>query len=288
MQKSGFFTSNGGDRKYTAEWLAKYIAGIVSNGVYTTELTTSGNGDMSVNVGAGRAWINGYLYSNDSPVRLAISDADGTLHRIDRVVLRLDMTNRQITAEILEGEFAAAPAAPALTRNADIYELCLAEIRVAAGTTAISNTMITDRRTDEALCGIVCGAVTQLSTREFLLQLEAGFIDWFDDIKGKLSSDVAGSLQNQITNLTFTKTFTAADWSRDGTITITPAEHGKTLVSGVVVAEAYMLTAGGSYEKTWAAFETYAKVDAVKNIVLHYPGAEDGGAGYAGKVVLVG
>lgn len=288
MQKSGFFTSNGGDRKYTSEWLARYIAGIISNGVYTTELTTTGNGDMSVNVAAGRAWINGYMYANDSPLRLTIGDADGTLHRIDRVALRLDMTNRQITTVLLPGEFATQPTATALTRDADIYELCLADVSVRAGTTAISNLQITDQRTDEALCGIVCGAVTQLSTREFLLQLEAGFIDWFDDIKGKLSEDVAGSLQNQITNLAYTKTFAAQDWTADGTITITPAEHGKTLVNGVVSVDAYMLMADGGYEKTWAAFETYAKVDANKNIVLHYPGAKTAGGGYAGKVVLVG
>ena len=200
-QKSGFFTSENGDRKYDADWLARYIAGIVSNGVYTTELTTAGgNGDMSITVGAGRAWINGYMYANDASMTLSIGAADGALSRTDLVVLRLDMSNRQITLAIVPGTFGSG--APAVTRTADIYELELAQVAVAAGTTAITQAMITDKRADETVCGIVAGAVTQLSTGELLEQLKAGFEEWFNGIKGQLSEDAAGNLQNQIDALT--------------------------------------------------------------------------------------
>lgn len=60
---------------------------------------------MSVTVGAGRAWINGYMYSNDSNMTLALSAADGALSRTDLIVLRLDMTNRQITLAVMQGDF---------------------------------------------------------------------------------------------------------------------------------------------------------------------------------------
>ena len=199
-QKSGFFTSSNGDRKYSADWLSQYVAGIISNGVYTTELTTTGgNGDMSVTVGPGRAWINGYLYSNDSNYKLTLIPADGALSRTDLVVLRLDITNRQIVLDIVSGSYGSG--APALTRTSDVYELCLAQIAVAAGTTQITTQMITDKRADETVCGIVAGAVTQLSTGELLEQLKAGFEAWFATLKTQLSGDVAGNLQNQINNL---------------------------------------------------------------------------------------
>lgn len=199
-QKSGFFTSSSGDRKYGSDWLAQYIAAIISNGVYTTELTVSGgNGNMSVTVGAGRAWINGYMYSNDSNMTLALSAADGALSRTDLIVLRLDMTNRQITLAVMQGDFGGG--VPVLTRTSDIYELCLAQISVVAGTTQITAQMITDTRADETVCGIVAGAVTQLSTGELLNQLKAGFEEWFNGIKGQLSEDAAGNLQNQINDI---------------------------------------------------------------------------------------
>lgn len=198
MQKSGFFTSVGGDRKYGADWLAQFTASILSNGVYTTELTVSGNNGMSVSVGPGRAWINGYMYLNDTALTLPISAADGALSRTDLVVLRLDRTNRQITLAVVQGDFGGG--VPALTRTSDIYELCLARIAVAAGTTQVTAQLITDTRADETVCGIVAGAVTQLSTGELLNQLKAGFDEWFDSVKGQLSTDAAGNLQNQVDN----------------------------------------------------------------------------------------
>lgn len=208
-QKSGFFTSNGGDRKYGADWLAQFTAAIISNGVYTTELTASGdNGNMSVTVGTGRAWINGYMYSNDADMTLALAAADGVLSRTDLVVLRLNMTNRQIALAIVQGTFGGG--VPAITRTADIYELELAKIAVAAGTTAITQAMITDTRADETVCGIVAGAVTQLSTGELLNQLKSGFDTWFANIKGQLSTDAAGNLQNEIDALPSTLKVTAA------------------------------------------------------------------------------
>lgn len=225
-QKSGFFTSSSGDRKYGSDWLAQYIAAIISNGVYTTELTASGdNGNMSVTVGAGRAWINGYMYSNDSDMTLALSAADGALSRTDLIVLRLDMTNRQITLTVVQGDFGGG--VPALTRTSDIYELCLAQIAVAAGTTEITAQMITDTRADETVCGIVAGAVTQLSTGDLLEQLKAGFEEWFEGIKGQLSEDAAGNLQNQINDCVKSDdkaTEEEASTGTDDTKWITPAK----------------------------------------------------------------
>lgn len=116
----------------------------------------------------------------------------------------------------MKGEYASTAVAPSLTRNAEVYELELCEISIPAGTTKITQSLITDKRLDKNLCGIVHGVVDQIDTTTLLKQmedwfarfqesargdlndLEAEFDTWFQTIQGKLSEDIAGSLQLQI------------------------------------------------------------------------------------------
>ena len=99
-ENSGFFASVGGDRKYNADFLARWIASIISNGVYNGELAVAAGDHMQVIVPAGRAWINGYHYRNDGPLTLPVDNADGVLNRKDIVVLRWDVNARSITAQV--------------------------------------------------------------------------------------------------------------------------------------------------------------------------------------------
>lgn len=276
-QKSGFFTSENGDRKYNADWLAQYIAGIVSNGVYTTELTaTGGNGDMSVTVSAGRAWINGYMYSNNAALKLPLSTADGALGRTDLVVLRLDMSNRQIALTTVQGAFGGG--VPAITRTADIYELELAQVAIAAGTTAITQAMITDKRADETVCGIVAGAVTQLSTGELLEQLKVGFDTWFANVKGQLSTDAAGNLQNEIdqlnTALASSKLKLLASYTTAGSYTFA-------VPAGITQLQVFIIGGGGSGA---ARIGYYASNPGV----VYAPYATGGGSGHTARAFIAG
>lgn len=215
-EQSGFFDSIDNDRVYASNWLAGYIAAIISNGVYNLELAVIANDNMSVKVEPGRAWINGYFYKNIGDFNLSIDIADGVTHRKDIVVLRFDINKRAINLQVVKGEFSGTPVAPEVTRNAEVYDLELCEISIPAGATKITQSMITDKRLDKNLCGIVHGVVEQIDTTTLLKQmedwferfkqsaqgdldnLEAEFDQWFETIKGKLSEDVAGSLQNQI------------------------------------------------------------------------------------------
>lgn len=287
-QHSGFFTSSGGDRKYTSDWLARYIQSIISNGVYTTELTVSAGIGMVVQVGTGRAWINGYMYENDSALMLPIDTADGSLGRIDNIVVRLSLTNCEIALAVVKGEYSSSPIAPAPTRTANVYELVLARVLVAAGTTAITGTMITDMRADESVCGIVAGAVTQLNTAELLGRLTAGFNEWFAGIKGQLSEDAAGHLLNLISGLHYTFNFTASDWQDSGEdkiITIPFAQHG--MSSNGVTVSLRALKNGKYIAKTWADQEVYAEVDDNHDITLVMPGSA-GSTLFAGRAELYG
>lgn len=211
-EQSGFFADVGGDRTYTDTFLAQWIASFISNGVYNGELGVTAGDHMQVIIPTGRGWINGYYYRNDGDLVLPIANADGVLNRKDIVVLRWDVNARSITAQVVKGTPASNPVAPAIVRGAEQYDLKLAEISIPAGTTAITQDLITDTRLDNAVCGIVHGVVQQVDTTTFYNQIaadlqhfrevnEADFTTWVNGLKEVLNSDTAGNLLNMINDL---------------------------------------------------------------------------------------
>lgn len=174
-EKSGFFDSTADDiRSYPARDFAEYFSRFVTNGVFNggnnLEVIASGN-DANVQLKAGYAWINGYVYSvYDNPITLAIEPAS-TMDRIDRVVLRLDTSVpiRAIRAIVLQGTPNTTPTPPALVRSGNIYDLSLAQIRVKANSTIIEQSNITDERLNEAVCGLV-NSLIRVDTTTFQRQ----------------------------------------------------------------------------------------------------------------------
>jgi hypothetical protein len=163
VEKSGFFNSSSGDRIYNATDFAAYFGSLVSNGIFyvnTTNLQVTSTTGMTVSIAAGSAWINGYRYENTEALNKTLTTANGSYPRIDRIVIRWSLLNRSITAVVLTGTAAATPTAPTLTRNAEVYELCLAEILVPQAATSITTGNITDIRLNSSLCGIVNSLVT--------------------------------------------------------------------------------------------------------------------------------
>ena len=171
-ESSGFFPDVSGDRTYTADFLALWIASIIGNGVYDGELAVKAGSNMQIVLPTGRAWINGYYYRNDGDLALSVGNADGVLNRKDAVVLRWDINARSITAQIIKGTPASSAAAPAITRTAEQFDLKVAEISVPAGTTAITQALITDTRLNKNVCGIVTGVVQQVDTTKLYQQIQ--------------------------------------------------------------------------------------------------------------------
>lgn len=212
MEKSFVFNSINGDRKYKSEDFASYFASFIGDGVFpnpSTGLQVIDNNDMSVAVQAGKGWIKGYFYQNTDDFILKIDLADSLLNRIDRVVLRLDYNKRAVNLFIKKGTFASSPVAPLLQRDADIYELGLADVYVRAGVISIIQSNITDLRLDSTYCGIVHGTVDQVDvttifnqyTTKFKLkeeEFETEFEEWIEQLKDVLEGDVAGNLLNLI------------------------------------------------------------------------------------------
>lgn len=217
---SGFFPDVNGDREYTTDFLALWIAAIIGNGVYDGDLAVAAGSNMQIIVPTGRAWINGYHYRNDGNLTLPIDNADGVLNRKDTVVLRWNINVRSITAQVLKGTPASAVTAPTITRSVEQFDLKLAEISIPAGTTAITQALITDTRLDNSVCGIVTGVVHQVDTTKLYNQIQSdlanfksgsesdfstwstqqksSFQTWADGIKGILGPDEAANLLNLI------------------------------------------------------------------------------------------
>lgn len=220
MEKSSFFNAeliNGEyDRVYLAEDYAKYFSSFIGNGVFPNpsdnlRVIAEGN-SMRVIVKAGKAWINGYYYENDADLILNINPADGVLTRIDRIVLRFDLLEREISIKVNQGTFSSDAAAKELERNTDIYELALADIKIKNGIISVNNSNITDLRLNSELCGIVHGTVEQVDTTDIFNAYQHylnekmnsnEFNEWFISLKNKLDpfEDAALQLQIQITAL---------------------------------------------------------------------------------------
>ena len=178
MEKSSFFNSISGDRRYKAEEWAEYFASFISNGVFpnpSTGLQVLASNSMIITVNTGKAWINGYFYFNTSNLTITLDNADGVLNRIDRVVVRWDLQDRVISVQVKKGTYSATPSAAAIQRDADAYELVLADIYVGAGAVSVSQANITDQRLNSTLCGLVVGTVGELDTTAFSAQLQGWF-----------------------------------------------------------------------------------------------------------------
>ncbi|EPZ8710777.1 hypothetical protein ACXX7C_003015 [Clostridium botulinum] len=216
MEKSFVFNSVNGDRRYKAEDFREYFASFIGNGVFpnpSTNLQVIANSNMTITIKQGKAWLNGAIYINTDDYILNIDVADGVLNRIDRVVLRMDTAERKIYSYVKKGQFASSPVAPTLQRDADAYELALADVAVNKGAISITQANITDLRLDKNLCGIVHGTVDQIDVTTLFNQystrfkikseeFEKEFEDWLKTLKDVLGEDTAGNLLNLITKNT--------------------------------------------------------------------------------------
>ena len=131
------------------------VAALATPGMAVT--VSDGTGWMSNANNDGVVWWNDSESVNGTKLQLTIDAADGVLNRIDRVVVEWKTTNYVDRPEIkvLKGTASSTAAAPALTNSGTKRQISLAQVAVAAGTTAITAGMITDERLNPEVCGLV-------------------------------------------------------------------------------------------------------------------------------------
>ena len=171
--RSGFFNSYLGDRKYSAEDWADYFRQFIGNGVYAdpaSSLQVQAAGGLTIRIAAGSCFINGYAGYSDGSDLLKLKYG-GAYPRIDRIVIRLDMTARSIYPAVIMGKEAGDPSPPNITRKASIYDICVGEITIGANAADIYPSDIKDMRFDASVCGIVAGVLNQIDTEEYMSQI---------------------------------------------------------------------------------------------------------------------
>ncbi|MEG2018066.1 MAG: hypothetical protein RR128_06350 [Clostridium sp.] len=171
MEHSGFFN---GDQEYGQEEFNRYFDNIYESGVSVKEDNTMTLGVISeastVKVDSGFAIVKGFYLYNDSLKSIAVTP-DLNYDRIDRVVVRLNISTSKVSIEVKNGVAGSKPQVPSLQRDNLIYELSLAQMYVPRSG-AIT---ITDERYRQELCG----AIRPKNLTEFNGMLK-GFTEQFD------------------------------------------------------------------------------------------------------------
>ena len=201
-EHSGFF--NGVE--YDAVDWRNYFEDIVETGVLdktASNLQVRAGSGMNIIVPAGKAWLLGYGYYNDSNKTIQLQTANGTYPRIDSVVTRYDesppLAHPKIETIVVTGTPTSNPSPPSIVRTNTIYDLKLAEVTVKKGATSISQADIKDTRFDATVCGIVKSPASRIDTTNLFAQYDAEF----QNFKGQMQAgDIASSLQMRVNALT--------------------------------------------------------------------------------------
>lgn len=199
--RSGFFnakqnTDGSYDRTYDADDISNYLGGLISDGVVQSSAdalqVSVEQVSMQVQIRPGRAFLNNRWFTADSVITLPLTRAHGTLSRITAVALHFDEVNREVIPVCIDGTLASSPAAPQL----DDKYLLLALVAVPANPSNLSQITVTDSRK-------FVHALVNYDFDQSVLQKEyiKAFNAWFEGIKGQLSTDAAGNLQNQINSI---------------------------------------------------------------------------------------
>ena len=179
---------------YDAEDVSTYLCTRTS-GVYAkdTNYAVSVTGPRQITVAPGLAWINyddfkGVSACSREAVNLTVPDADGTLPRIDRVVLQFDTAANLTAVKLKPGTPAAAPEPPAILQNHNQYELGLCTVSVPAGSSVVTAADITDTRADEDVCGVMRDGVTGIPTAQLQAQALAIMTQLSTELHTKLDA----------------------------------------------------------------------------------------------------
>lgn len=194
MISCGFFNAVNGDRTYNAEQMNNPYKRIVSNGVFakgdgtpSDDMKIIADGTMTLKVSKGDGIFDGKWAQIDAPYDVTIQTPDVTNARIDSIVFSVDYNNRQGIIGVVKGTPAVNPVPPSIMRSNVRMDYRLANVRVAANATGITQGDVTDTRAG-ADCGFITSLLLQPDITAIYDQWQAQFEDWFRDVKETLAT----------------------------------------------------------------------------------------------------
>ena len=198
----GFYNSLNKDRVYNAEQMSAIFDGVITDGVFASiadhMMPVAGAG-LQVIVKPGKCWFNHTWTLNDAELPLTIATADVSLTRIDAIVVEINSaaSTRANTIKVVKGTPSANPAKPALTNTETLHQYALGYVKVTPGMTSITADKI-EVNVGKSTCPFVTSVLQQTDITDLFNQWDAEFNTWFENVKSKLSGNVAANLQRQI------------------------------------------------------------------------------------------
>lgn len=191
---SGFYNSQGGDRRYSAEDFGKLFNGIITDGVFASvgaKMFVRAVSGMRIAVGTGRAWIDGTWVNNDTDFNIQLSNGASVGDRIDMVVLEVNREDnvRAASIKVVSGTASANPTDPILQNSGRVIQKPLAKIYVIQAASTIGQSRITQIAGSSAF-PYITSPIKDLTTDHWTNQ----FNEWFEKVKGTVGDDAVGKL----------------------------------------------------------------------------------------------
>lgn len=280
----GFYNYNAGDtdpKIYDSEDMSKIFDGIITDGIYQNYKNgmwvKASEAANQVIISSGRAWFDHTWSYIDADTIFDLTDypISEPYTRIDAVVLDIDVINRTNAIKIVSGaEVTVNPVKPTLINEYGHVQHGLAFITRVGGQNTITQDRIEDVRGQAVYnSAYVTGVLSQMTIDQIVAQWETEFdtwneaqresfllwraaredefITWFNQMKGQLSEDAAGRLQQEIDSIGFSWSGTASATSIRKQIMV---KNGVEI--GAVSGTSYMeqtitIAAGGSTTVTF-------------------------------------
>lgn len=187
----GFFDAINSDRVYSADEMNRPYKRVISNGVFatpngtpSTDLQVVASSGMSIICKKGEGLFGDKWFENPSGIAITVPSNTGTVPRIDSVLVQVDTRTSGRVGNIVHrtGTPASTPVPPAINQVEGVIEYRLASIRVNAGVSAITQSMITDRR-GSSDCPWVTSLIYQVDTSTLYDQWAAAYAEYFKEEK---------------------------------------------------------------------------------------------------------
>ncbi len=187
----GFFDAINEDRVYSADEMNRPYKRVISNGVFatpkgkkSTDLQVVTSSGMNIICKQGEGLFADKWFENPASIVITVPSNTGTVPRIDSVLVQVDTRTSGRVGNIVyrTGIPASSPTPPKINQTDGVKEYRLANIRVNAGVSAITGSMITDRR-GSSECPWVTSLIYQVDTSTLYDQWADAYEEYFEEQK---------------------------------------------------------------------------------------------------------
>ncbi|BCL52077.1 phage structural protein [Siphovirus Jomon_CT89] len=148
-ERSGFFLSINGDRKYSADDFGRMFDGVISDGIFQNwgraYQVVKGSG-REIIIQSGRAWLKGHWLENDSGRYYILNEGATDGDRYDSIFLRVDNTPNVRVGGIRAVQGGVNGDIPQPNQSPDNFEVLLAYVKVPRGAKTNADFEIVDCR----------------------------------------------------------------------------------------------------------------------------------------------